>query len=133
MATTTAQATRPERREVTDTGLNRLCLEAELVELQPIRLTPAGIPVSGCALQHTSKQLEAGLARHVSMELQAVAIGELAKVLAAAVPGMSMRVTGFLAARSQRSRSLVLHLDTIEFLEGTKNGFQVEVQVQEKG
>ena len=67
------------------------------------------------------------------MELQAVAIGELARMLAAATPGMSMRVSGFLAARSQRSRSLMLHLETIEFLEGTKNGFQVEVQVQEKG
>jgi len=118
---------------VTDTGLNRLCLEAELVELQPMRLTPAGIPVSGCGLRHTSKQVEAGMSRQVSMELQAVAIGELARMLAAATPGMSMRVSGFLAARSQRSRSLMLHLETIEFLEGTKNGFQVEVQVQEKG
>ncbi|MDX5411321.1 MAG: primosomal replication protein N [Thauera sp.] len=118
---------------MTEAGLNRLCLEAELVELQPIRLTPAGIPVSGCALKHASKQVEAGVPRDVSMELQAVAIGELARMLAAAVPGMSVRVSGFLAARSQRSRSLVLHLDKIEFLEGTKNGFQVEVQVQEKG
>lgn len=118
---------------MTETGLNRLCLEAELVELQPMRHTPAGIPVSGCALKHQSRQVEAGVPRDVSMELQAVAIGELAGVLAAATPGMSVRVSGFLAARSQRSRSLVLHLDKIEFLEGTKNGFQVEVQVQEKG
>lgn len=118
---------------MTDTGLNRLCLDAELVELQPIRHTPAGVPVSACALRHASKQVEAGVPREVTMELQAVAIGELASVLAAASPGMSMRVTGFLAARSQRSRSLMFHLDSIEFLEGTKNGFQVEVQVQEKG
>lgn len=54
----------------------------------------------------------------MAVEVLAVAIGELASVLAAAVPGMTLRVTGFLAAKSLRSRFPVLHLSTIEFLEG---------------
>ena len=107
-----------------DTGLNRLCLEAELLELQPLRRTPAGVPVAGCSLQHASRQLEAGVERDVAVELQAVAVGERASVLAAAAPGMALRVSGFLAARSLRSRSPVLHLNKIEFLEGRKNGDQ---------
>ena len=69
-------------------------------------------------LAHESKQTEAGLARDVSVEMQAVAVGDLAGVLAAAKPGAAVRISGFLAARSLRSRSPVLHLNTIEYLEG---------------
>jgi primosomal replication protein N len=69
-------------------------------------------------LAHESKQLEAGVTRDVSVEVQAVALGDLATVLAAAVPGSVLRATGFLTAKSLRSRTPVLHLNTIEFLEG---------------
>lgn len=62
--------------------------------------------------------MEAGFARDVSVELQAVAVGDLAGVLAAASPGVCVKVTGFLAAKSLRSRAPVVHLNTIEFLEG---------------
>ncbi|HRP75167.1 MAG TPA: primosomal replication protein N [Rhodocyclaceae bacterium] len=116
-----------------DTGLNQLTLDALLLELQPMRRTPAGVPVAECSLTHESTQVEAGLVRDVSVGLQAVAVGELASVLAAAVPGMRIRVTGFLAAKSLRSRSPVLHLSTIEFLEGNQNGFQAQIKVQEEG
>lgn len=73
------------------------------------------------------------MVRNVEVELQAVALGELASVLAAAVPGMKIRVVGFLAAKSLRSRIPVLHLSKIEFLEGPDHGFQAQIQVQEKG
>ena len=99
-------------------GLNELRLDARVVEVLPLRRTPAGVPVASCVLAHESKQMEAGLARDVSVELQAVAVGELAGVLAVVSPGVAVKITGFLAARSMRSRSPVLHLNTIEFLEG---------------
>lgn len=116
-----------------ETGFNELRLDARIAELLPLRRTPAGVPIAACGLAHESKQLEAGMSRDVSVELQAVAVGELASVLASASPGMKIRVTGFLAAKSLRSRTPVLHLSKIEFLEGTENGFQAQVQVQEKG
>ncbi|MGQ5488116.1 primosomal replication protein N [Thauera sp. ZXT1-4] len=99
-------------------GLNELRLDARVAEVLPLRRTPAGVPVASCMLAHESKQVEAGLTREVSVELQAVALGDLAAVLAAATPGGAMRITGFLAAKSLRSRTPVLHLTTIEFLEG---------------
>ncbi|NMG30152.1 primosomal replication protein N [Aromatoleum evansii] len=117
---------------MTDEGINQLHLDARIAELQPLRRTPAGVPIAACGLAHESKQLEAGLSRDVSVELQAVAVGELASVLASASPGMRIRVAGFLAAKSLRSRSPVLHLSKIEFLEGNENGFQQEV-CKEKG
>nr|WP_282099980.1 primosomal replication protein N [Thauera aromatica] len=101
-----------------DPGVNELRLDARVAEVLPLRRTPAGVPVASCVLAHASKQLEAGLIRDVSIEVQAVALGELAAVLASAVPGGAIRATGFLAAKSQRSRNPVLHLNTIEFLEG---------------
>ncbi|THF57714.1 primosomal replication protein N [Pseudothauera rhizosphaerae] len=101
-----------------DPGLNEVRLDAVLAELQPLRRTPAGVPVLNCILAHESRQVEAGAPRDVSVELQAVAVGEAAGLLAVAAPGMRIRATGFLAAKSLRSRAPVLHLNKIEFLEG---------------
>ncbi len=98
--------------------MNELRLEARLAELLALRRTPAGVPVMGCTLAHESKQVEAGVARDVSVEVAAVAVGEMASLLSAAAPGMRVAVTGFLAAKSLRSRTPVLHLNKIEFLEG---------------
>jgi len=118
---------------VADPGANELRLDARIAELLPLRRTPAGVQIAACGLAHESKQDEAGMARDVSVELQAVAVGELASVLAGASSGMRIRATGFLAAKSLRSRTPVLHLSKIEFLEGNENGFQAQVEVQEKG
>ena len=71
-----------------------------------------------CVLAHSSRQAEAGIMRDVSFELQAVAIGDLATVLAAAAPGVYVAVSGFLSAKSLRSRIPILHLNTIEYLQG---------------
>jgi primosomal replication protein N len=45
-------------------------------------------------------------------------------VLLAAKPGDGVRVAGFLAARSLKRRSPILHVNTVEFVEGTENGIQ---------
>jgi len=47
-----------------------------------------------------------------------VALGQPAQVLAAARPGDGVKLGGFLAAKSLKSRTPILHVDTIEFLEG---------------
>lgn len=71
---------------------------------------------------HESEQIEAGSPRRVVCEIQAVGLGPSAKWLQAANPGSTVRVTGFLAARSQHSKQLRLHINTIEFVEGNENG-----------
>ena len=119
MPTTPSRPTaKPLPPELPEPGLNELRLDARVAEVLPLRRTPAGIPVASCVLAHESKQVEAGLTREVSVEVQAVAVGDLAGVLAGVKPGAVLRLSGFLAARSLRSRSPVLHLNTIEFLEG---------------
>ncbi|MDR2689665.1 MAG: primosomal replication protein N [Azoarcus sp.] len=101
-----------------DGGTNALSLLAQIVELSPLRHSPAGVPVASCVLAHESRQIEAGLAREVKVTLSAVALGELARVLAASRPGAWIAVKGFLVAKSAKSKVPVLHLNQIDFVEG---------------
>jgi len=55
-----------------------------------------------------------------------IALGSPALLLKDANPGDGLNLTGFLAARSVKSRSPVLHVTKIEFLEGNENGIQTE-------
>jgi primosomal replication protein N len=71
---------------------------------------------------HQSEQVEAGGSRRVECEIQAIGLGDTARWLQAATPGVAVRVTGFLAAKSQHSKQLRLHVTTIEFVEGNQNG-----------
>jgi primosomal replication protein N len=89
-----------------------------LIERKALRFTPAGAPVTECVIGHESEQLEAGCPRRVVCEVQTIAIGDPAKWLQAAAPGVQVRLSGFLAARSQNSKQLRLHVTTIEFAEG---------------
>jgi primosomal replication protein N len=97
---------------------NRVIVSGRLIELDALRHTPAGVPVVKFRLQHDSTQMEAGTARKVSCEIAAVAFEREATLLGAAKLGSAVKVTGFLAARSRTSRSVVLHATEIEFKEG---------------
>jgi len=93
-----------------------------LLERKGLRYTPAGVPVSEAVLEHASTQIEAGRERQVVCEIALVALGQSAQWLQAVSIGGAVRVTGFLAARSRNSKSPVLHVQEIEFLEGNENG-----------
>jgi primosomal replication protein N len=71
---------------------------------------------------HQSEQIEAGSPRRVECEIQAIGLGETARWLQAATPGVTVRLTGFMAAKNRNSRQLRLHVTTIEFVEGNQNG-----------
>jgi primosomal replication protein N len=103
---------------------NSFEIDGVLTEVGQVRFSPGGVPVLAGRIEHRSRQIEAGVAREVGVELQVVAVGDKAKILALASLGSTARLTGFLAAKSLRSRAPVLHIDTIEFLEGTNNGIQ---------
>ncbi|HEX4798605.1 MAG TPA: primosomal replication protein N [Burkholderiales bacterium] len=97
---------------------NRVTVSGRLIELDALRYTPGRVAVLKFRLQHDSSQTEAGGARKVSCEIAAVAFEREAKLLAAAKLGSSVTVTGFLAAKSRSSRTLLLHATEIEFGEG---------------
>jgi len=111
-----------------DKPSNLTQLSGRLLERGALRRTPAGIPVLEIVLAHVSTQVEADVERRVECEMACVAMGRPAQVLLAAKPGDQLELAGFLAARSLKRRSPILHVTTVEFIEGTENGIQTEKQ-----
>lgn len=92
--------------------MNKLELQAEVVQIEPLRYTPAGIPLLSVVLHHVSEQIEAGMKRKVECEVNAVVLGDLA--LKGLKLGSNILVAGFLARRSLKSTQLVMHINHIE-------------------
>jgi primosomal replication protein N len=69
-------------------------------------------------LRHESQQSEAGNPRKVEAEIGGIAFAAQARLLAAAKLNTELKLHGFLAAKSKRSKKLVLHVTKIDFIEG---------------
>lgn len=81
--------------------------------LESLRYTPAGVARVALTLSHTSQQSEANGMRQVQCEVNALAFAEVADKVAQFVIGQNVKVRGFLARQSMRSRQLVLHINDI--------------------
>jgi len=92
--------------------VNKLELQAEVVQIEPLRYTPAGIPLLSVVLHHVSEQFEAGMKRKVECEVNAVVLGDLA--LKELRLNTHILATGFLARRSLKSTQLVMHINQIK-------------------
>lgn len=90
--------------------VNRLVLSANVLEARPLRYTPAGLPVLEMELEHAADVLEAGVSRRVELTLSAIALGDIALMLADTGLGTHLELTGFLAPSRKGSRRLVLHI-----------------------
>ncbi|MCL2830247.1 MAG: primosomal replication protein N [Betaproteobacteria bacterium] len=99
-----------------ENSLNRFVICGTVIERQALRYTPAGVAVVECRICHESEQDEAGQKRRVECEIPLIGMGEAAKWLQGASPGMQIRCTGFVAAKSRNSKQLVLHVEQIDFL-----------------
>jgi len=66
---------------------------------------------------HASEQIEANLPRRVECELACVAVGDMALLLKETMAGAFLKVSGFIAARSLKQKTPVLHVTAIEFAE----------------
>ncbi|MBA3695179.1 MAG: primosomal replication protein N [Methylotenera sp.] len=95
--------------------MNKLELQAEVVHIEPLRYTPAGIPLLSVVLHHVSEEVEAGMKRKVEFEVNAVVLGDLA--LKGLELGSHILATGFLARRSLKSTQLVMHINHIELIQ----------------
>jgi primosomal replication protein N len=98
---------------------NRLTITAILAAKEPLRYSPAGVPILNCRLVHQSEQIEAGLPRSVTCEIPAVAVGDIAAKLELKQPETELQFTGFLATK-RRFETAELHI--VEFMETTRAG-----------
>jgi len=89
--------------------MNRLVLQAQLVERGATRYTPAGLSACDLSLKHESEVSEAGHPRKVSMEIRAVGIGDIAKRLLALDIGTQGKFAGFLT-NQRNGRGIVFHV-----------------------
>jgi primosomal replication protein N len=88
---------------------NSLELNACIAEVEPMRYTPAGLPVLNCRLEHESQIQEAGGIRTVKMTIKAVAFGSDAERLAKQAVGSNWNFKGFLA-NARQGKSVVFHI-----------------------
>lgn len=94
--------------------MNRVGLTASLVEREPIRYTPAGVPIVGLKLSHRSVQREAGTDRAVEMEISGIAADRIALRIDRVALGSALKLEGFLAPRRRNVKALVLHVTDFE-------------------
>ena len=95
---------------------NTVSLTATLAAMEPLRHTPAGLPVVDFTLAHASQQTEAGTPRQVECEMTAKAAGEIATRVAQMRQGCMVEAQGFLNRKHRMSRQMVLHVTNIEMI-----------------
>ena len=93
---------------------NEVVLTGKLIERNELRHTPAGLLALNFRIGHVSEQVEAGRPRNVNLEIEGVALGEVAQKLSKAAQEAEYRFEGFLAMRSKLSRQAVLHVNGFE-------------------
>ncbi|OGA50283.1 MAG: primosomal replication protein N [Betaproteobacteria bacterium RIFCSPLOWO2_12_FULL_62_13] len=90
--------------------VNTVALSGELAEVEPLRHTPAGVPLLSFKLAHKSWQIEAGYKRQVDCVMNAVAMGEVAVTMSRIQQGHTVSVEGFLNRKNRMSAQIVLHV-----------------------
>ena len=93
--------------------MNRLLLSGRLLERGAPRYTPAGLPALDLVLQHQSEVEQAGQPRRISMEIKALAIGEITVPLGRMALGSEAGFAGFLAP-SRNGRGWLFHVTEVE-------------------
>lgn len=91
-------------------------MSGEVVQVEPLRFTPAGLPLLSFVVRHVSEQMEAEIRRQVECEMTVVAIGDIANKAKAVQAGSQIKLAGFIAKRSLKSAQLVLHLNALEII-----------------
>ncbi len=94
--------------------MNRLLISGVLIQVEPVRYSPAGVPIAEAVIQHRSSQAVAGQTRQVECELTVQASGALATQLARLECGTQVKLEGALNRRSVNSRQLILILNRYE-------------------
>ena len=87
-----------------------MALSGELAAMEPLRYTPAGIPLLSFKLMHRSRQTEAGLKRQVECEMGGIAMADVAVAMSRLKPGQTVQVSGFLNRKNRMSAQLILHV-----------------------
>lgn len=89
---------------------NQIIIGGVITDLISPRYTPAGIMIAEFKLHHYSHQEEAGTQRKIELELEAIAMAEMAEKIICIGSGSNVEITGFIAKKDRLSNRLVLHV-----------------------
>lgn len=96
-------------------------LTGEILSIEPVRYTPAGLPRQRLWVEHRSRQEEAGHPREVRAKFAVILTGtETVRSAETLAPGERIRVTGFLSRAGIRGEArdrLQLHAQTLNRLD----------------
>jgi primosomal replication protein N len=93
--------------------MNRVVLQAHVVERGAMRYTPAGLPALDLSLRHESQVTEAGHPRKVSLEVRAVGIGPVAERIGKLAVGDTAGFAGFLGS-GRNGKGVLLHITELD-------------------
>ena len=93
--------------------MNRLVLNATLVERGALRYTPAGLPALDLSLKHESEVTQDGQTRKVWFEIKARAIGDITQRVARVELGSMHGFAGFLGSQ-RNGRGIVFHVTELD-------------------
>lgn len=91
-------------------NVNQINITAFALEVKPLRYTPAGLPAVEMLLEHESEVMEAGQERRIQLMISAIALGDIALLLADTPLGASLEIQGFIAQARKGSNKVVLHI-----------------------
>ena len=92
---------------------NTVTLSGIITAIEPLRYTPAGLPLLRFQLHHGSTQVEAGINRQVECDVSGVGIGDIATALSKCQTGAAIQVTGFVAKKGRGGTQIILHVTNI--------------------
>lgn len=92
---------------------NQTIICGDIIKLAELRYTPAGVAVIEFGIRHKSNQIEAGMSRQVMCDISAIAFEQTAMTIIELKIGSVVRLTGFLAKKSQMSQQLILHVNNM--------------------
>jgi primosomal replication protein N len=92
---------------------NTITLSGTITAIEPLRHTPAGLPLVRFQLNHSSTQTEAGMQRQVECEVGCIGIGDIATALSTFRTGAAIQVAGFLSKKGRAGTQLHLHVTNI--------------------
>ncbi|MGN1209394.1 MAG: primosomal replication protein N [Duodenibacillus sp.] len=90
--------------------VNKVSIDAMVLEKVPLSYTPAGIAVFEAKFHYCGEQFEAGAVRKVEFDFTALAFADGAILLDTVEVGQQISMQGFFATRSLRSSRLTLHI-----------------------
>ena len=98
--------------------MNRIRLQARVVERTALRHTPAGIAVAEAKLTFSGAVSEGGGQRQLDFELPAIAVGAVAQTFGQIELGTLLDIDGFIAPVSRRSQRLRIHITDYQRIQG---------------